>query len=252
MKCIVINLERSVERRKLVIKEFEKLEVEFEIFCAQDWQNLNVIDYVKFRSNSYRLMYWDRHCVPAELACYMSHRQVWQSIIADDKCEIVAIFEDDVVLRNNFKRALKILESNRRSFDIVFLENRYPHRKFKTLVHFENDIALGMVKGGNIGATGYVITRLAMQQMINRFDNMPAQVDVLLHSSWLNGLRVFTLNPSSVDHRNNIRSCIESADLHHRRNRRIIRDLIFVSIPKRFMITIPKQINYYWRSIRKS
>ena len=251
MKCIVINLERSTDRRSLATKEFENHGVQVEFFSAQDWQNLTELDYVKFKRKKFALMYWDRNSAPAELACFISHRSVWQSCLEDKDCSVVAIFEDDVLLKRGFKHSLRALEFNSSQFDIVFLENRYPRNRFKSLIQIENAFALGIVKYENIGATGYVITRYAMQRMIDRFQTMPAQVDVLLHSSWLNGLRVFTLNPASVRQRKNIHSCIESMRSHQQRTRSIFRDLIFVSIPKRIMISIPKLITYHWRIFRK-
>ena len=102
----------------------------------------------------------------------------------------MAIFEDDASLGDDFVRALRALESTDKSFDIVFLENRYPQKPFKPLIEIGDGFSLGLVKYGNMGAMGYVITRRAMQRLIDRFPRMTVQVDVIVHASWLSDLHL--------------------------------------------------------------
>ena len=45
MKCIVINLPRAAARRRAMRSQFEALGIEFEIFNATDWRDLNEEDW---------------------------------------------------------------------------------------------------------------------------------------------------------------------------------------------------------------
>lgn len=115
-------------------------------------------------------------------------------------------------LRKKLSRALNALESTDKSFDIVFLENRYPKKPFNPLLEIGDRFSLGLVKFGNMGAMGYVITRRAMQRLINRFPRMTVQVDVIIHAPWLSDLSTYTLDSPAACHRGDLESCIQVSD----------------------------------------
>ena len=64
MKCIVINLERSTERRRLVSEQFESREVAFELSKARDRLELSESDYEQYADRGSRLMNWTHSSVP--------------------------------------------------------------------------------------------------------------------------------------------------------------------------------------------
>ena len=172
MKCVVINLERSIDRRRLITEEFESRGVEFEFSKAKDRLDLTESDYEQHADRESRLMNWNHSSVPGALACWISHQQVWRACLADEELDRVAIFEDDALLGEDFGRALNALEATDELFDIVFLENRFTHKPFKPLIEIGDGLSLGLVKYGYMGAMGYVITRRAMERLIDRFPRM--------------------------------------------------------------------------------
>ncbi len=246
MKCIVINLERSIDRRRLITEQFDSAGVEFEISKAKDRLDLSELDYEKYANRESNLMNWKHSSVPGALACWISHQQVWRACLEDETLDMVAIFEDDAFFEENFGRALNALESTDRSFDIVFLENRYPQKPFSPLIEIGDGFSLGLVKYGNMRAMGYVITRRAMQRLIDRFPRMTVQVDVIVHAPWLSDLVTYTLDPPVARHRSDLESCIQvSGNKQRKPILQVVRDLMFVSIPKRFKLSIPERICDY-------
>lgn len=97
-KIYVITIHRAVERQQQVKHQLDGLT--FEFFYGVDKQNLDkdIIDtHKKHNTNKTRLFYRkNRRMKPGELACSLSHRNVYNNII-ENGYQRVLIFEDDVV-----------------------------------------------------------------------------------------------------------------------------------------------------------
>lgn len=131
MKCIVINLERSTERRRLMSVQFESRGVAFEFSKARDRLELSESDYEIYADRGSRLMKWKHSSVPGALGCRISHQQVYRACLEDEELDSIAKFEADALLGEEFGRALRALESTEEVFDIVFLENRFSQKPFR-------------------------------------------------------------------------------------------------------------------------
>ena len=121
MKCIVINLPRAAARRRAMRSQFEALGIEFEIFNATDWRDLNEEDWTHVDRES-RDMEGRRPLSDGMIACHMSHRKALGSVAAGED-ELVAVFEDDVTLAPEIGGALDALArlySSGWEFDFVF------------------------------------------------------------------------------------------------------------------------------------
>lgn len=202
MKCIVINLERAHERRERILKQFEDLGIEFEFFVGVDGHELPEEAYITYADRKSGLLNWKHPNFPGTLGCWISHRQVWLNAI-DQGLDMIAVFEDDVTLDQNIQQVLRALETGleiKPDFDIIFLDNRRPDRPFVSLGAVDHMFSIGLVRHGNLGASGYIITRCAMQRFLNRYPKMPIAIDQLMHAGWKNGLQIFTLKPQVVFH----------------------------------------------------
>ena len=202
MKCVVINLERASERRERIAEQFEELGIEFEFFVGIDGHELPQKDYFKYGDQHSGLVNWNHPNVPGMLGCWISHRQVWLNAL-DEGLDFIAVFEDDVILDQGVKQVLSAVEVGMDTipeFDIIFLDNRRPDRSFIPLAAVDHMFSVGLVKYGNLGTSGYIITQCAMQHLLRKFPRMPVAVDQLMHAGWRNGLQTFTLNPQVVFH----------------------------------------------------
>ena len=214
MKSFVINLERSEDRRKHVLKEFSGRGIEFEFSTGKDRLELSQDDYNEFSDPQCETIDWSHPIVPGLLACWISHQTIWKECLKDDSLDLAAIFEDDVLIGEKFDHAIKLLESNKHLFDIVFLNQLNPNKTFKSVIEICDGLNLGIVKFQNIGAYGYLISRTAMQRLVEQFPKFrDLPIDDILHAPWLTNLRTYTLNPPVVFHRTGHESLIRAPRL---------------------------------------
>ena len=202
MKCFVINLERANERRDNISEQFNTLGIKFELFTAIDRLDLVEEDYERFADRLSGLMNWNHPDIPGALACWMSHQHVWQSARVDD-LDMIAVFEDDVTLSPHIKSVLNSISEgygDKFIFDLLFLDDRRPHRTFVPLSSIDSQHSIGLVRFSNIGASGYVITRSAIHRLLSEFPRMPIAIDQLIHAGWKNKLQTFTIRPQVVFH----------------------------------------------------
>ena len=202
MHCVVINLERAVQRRECVKREFEAQQLGFRFFKAKDLLDLTDEDWKHVNLDSNRFPFekcWKHPRVAGPLACWISHRQVWKESI-ENGYDVVAVFEDDITFSDQIKLALFSIAQSDVNFDLIFLHNNNSHRKFTTFHKLENNIRLGIVRYWTLGTQGYVITRNAMTHLLNRFPLMINCIDELMHYQYMHGLDTLYLDPPVVFH----------------------------------------------------
>jgi len=115
-----LNLERSLERRKKMEKEFEKEGLDVEFFKACDGRAMGK---------------------DGIFGCAQSHINIWKDIVSKGY-ENVLIFEDDVWLEKDFKKYLEILEPPEK-WDILYLGASVPILEQNSDGHFTQCKALG-------------------------------------------------------------------------------------------------------------
>lgn len=257
MQFIVVSLERSVDRREKITKEFHAHGVDFEFSTAKDKFDLTSHDYEQFADLQSKSINWSHPVVPGLLACYISHQSVWKHCLANDGLDTVAIFEDDATISDKFNHAIRTLESKKDLFDIVFLEKRHANKSFKPLIEIGDGFSLGIVKYRDTGACAYLINRSAMLRLIEQFPKFcDLPIDDILHARWLTNLRTYTLDPPVVFHPN----CNESliSRVGHRLNS--IPDTAddwsqkwqSLSKPMKWKISYKKRVQYFQDAIGRS
>ena len=144
-----LNLERSVERREKITKEFEKEALEVEFFKACDGKAIG-------KSGVF--------------GCAQSHINIWKDVVVKGY-ENVLIFEDDVWLEKDFKKYLEILEPPEK-WDVLYLGASLPILEQKTEGHF--------TKCKVLGTFGYIINKNAALK-VAYIDAYDLQYDIDVH-----------------------------------------------------------------------
>lgn len=86
----------------------------FKISCSRKIDNLSQAEFI-YKTDIRKL-------IPGECGCYMSHRGVWADVIKN-KYKRVIIFEDDIILFDNFKENLvNFLKHIPNDSDVAFLD----------------------------------------------------------------------------------------------------------------------------------
>ncbi len=198
MQVLCINLARASDRRAAMIEQFRRLGMEFEIFSATDWQDLDEADFALVDAETRRRQ-GRRPLSDGMIACALSHRRALHYMIAKG-FEKVAIFEDDATLDPDTMHALETIEQMDFSADIVFLHRNKSVDRFVPLARLSDRYQLGLVRFSDSGTIGYVITRAAACSFLEQVPRIIHQADHSFHAYWLHGLRTFTLDPPVVHH----------------------------------------------------
>lgn len=199
MKCIVINLPRAEARREAMRRQFDALDMKFEIFDATDWRELGEEDWALVDRNT-RDMEGRRPLSDGMIACHLSHRKALESVAAGDD-ELVAVFEDDVTLAPEIDGVLQTLERFYASgweFDLVFLHRNRKDKTFAPLKSVDESIRLGITRFSDWGLQGYMVSKKGASRFLQNCPKIVYQADHALHAYWENGLNVFSLETPVV------------------------------------------------------
>ena len=113
MKIYIINLPKDKERRGFQVAQLRELDLDYEIVNAISTNNIEKSIYDKHKYD------WERPLRKVEVACYYSHRHLWEKIIANNQPAL--IMEDDAMLSKHLPNMLQhILTLN--DIDYINLE----------------------------------------------------------------------------------------------------------------------------------
>lgn len=199
MKCFVINLLRAEDRREAMRKQFDALDMKFEIFDATDWRDLSEEDWDLVDRKS-RDMEGRRPLSDGMIACHLSHRKALEGV-AEGEDELAAIFEDDVTLTPEIGGALDALTRLYASgweFDFVFLHRNSMEKPFAPLKRVSEHIRLGITKFSDWGTQSYVVSKKGASRFLHNCPRIVHNIDHTMHAYWETGLNVFSLETPVV------------------------------------------------------
>ena len=173
---IVINLNYRTDRRSHIDKEFESQSIKFTFFSAINGNKLNVdvMEYISQRTF--------RNISNGSIGCAVSHMQIWENIAQRKENDIFCIFEDDVLLIDDFKERLNNLIRNLPvDFDLIILGS-FNTRGRDILFHvsFQN---LFRSYNPRRGMYSYIINTKSARKLINLikpFDLLYGGIDTII------------------------------------------------------------------------
>ena len=186
-----------------MVKQFNALDMEFEILDGVDGRNLTDQDWMLVDTKS-RDMEGRRPLSQGMIGCHLSHRKALEGVAAGDE-ELVALFEDDVTLATEISvvlQALMRLYSSGWEFDIVFLHRHRTDKAYVPLKRVDDGIRLGVTKFSDYGALGYIVSNKGAYRLLERYPRIVHQADHTLHAFWETGLNIFSLETPVVFHGN--------------------------------------------------
>lgn len=198
MRIVVINLERASDRRANLAREFAAVGLPYELKTAVDGRGLSPDQLAQVDRDGRRRLGL-RPQDNGSIACWLSHREVMEDIVANGP-EMAAVFEDDARLTPSLPAVLDALEDKPFSFDVVSLYRGHPRRAFIPCVSLTEDCAAGRVRYSDTGTVGYVITRDAAGHFLRNTPRMVLAIDHALFRFWASGLNTFYVDPPVVHH----------------------------------------------------
>jgi glycosyl transferase, family 25 len=149
MKVYVINLQQATERRGFQEKQMKQLRLEHEFIDAVSTTDISKDVYNKHYFD------WQRPLREVEVACYYSHRRVWQLIIDNNTPSL--ILEDDALLSRHISKVLNALRKFNDA-DYIQLETRGRKKLIsRKAVNITQGHQLHWLYLDRSGAAGYVL-----------------------------------------------------------------------------------------------
>jgi GR25 family glycosyltransferase involved in LPS biosynthesis len=204
-KVYVINLDKDKERLESVTTQLNSEKIKFERFPAINGSTIQKDSRLTEFCNSF--------CTNGVKGCALSHRTIWENLVKNEY-EAVCIFEDDVILNEDFNNHLQLLwGSIPNDYDIVYLGNHFycgdtsTYNQFTTkLFNVKNtEHSVGVLKvAGCGGFHGYIISKKGALKLLKSQTNFHIDIDIMQQ-----GLDAYAFHPvlvESGDNKSNLSS----------------------------------------------
>lgn len=163
MKTYILNLPSALERRNFQALQAERLGLDALFTDAKTPADMPD---AFFQAHAFS---WERPIKITEVACFMSHHQVWQQIAANQQPALV--LEDDAILARNTPELLKVL-GRLEDVDHVSLETRQRQkllgRRFKSMEGL--NARLHPLLQDRTGAAAYVLWPSGARVLLAKFE----------------------------------------------------------------------------------
>lgn len=155
----VISLTNEHKRRQHIDTLFKEYELDFEYFDAINKQQAADI------LAKYNLSVTNEQLSQGEVACYLSHYCLWQSVI-DQNLPFSMVFEDDIFFSRSAKTLLKQLEWLPKKFDVIKLETMYERVVINKGVPLILGHVLCQMQSRHMGMAGYIISQQGAKKLL--------------------------------------------------------------------------------------
>ena len=197
----VINLERSVHRRQYAIDHLAGHGVQARIVPAVDGNTLDLDELSQqgVYDDSLARQKFSRSLSRNEIACTLSHVNVWRKMIADD-VPMAMILEDDVMLAPDIADAITAaLDQAPANWDIIQLY----HDCREQIPIGEHLVRFPCTSRMPVGSAGYLIRRSGAEKMVAHALPVCYPADSLLGRShrwgvWMYGFAGSVLEQNAV------------------------------------------------------
>ncbi len=194
--CLIIHLERSLERKPQVRQLKKVLPYRTKVVEAVDGSkpNNNLL-----KNYTPRLLrpYYPFSLNSAEVACFQSHRKCWQEIL-DRGLEAALIIEDDVdIIDGEFTAAVKLAMKEIKMGDLIRFPMK-PREKPRNKSVRSDNISIFEPTMVGLGTQAQIVTYDAARRLLEKTEHFDRPIDVYLQLRWKHRVRILTLWPHGV------------------------------------------------------
>lgn len=165
----LINLDRRADRLEKMIARLGNLP--FKRISAIDGQSLNDLEFVS-QINQQKM-------TKNEIACILSHREVWQKIV-DNKVPYACILEDDVYLSIFFQDFIKTPNWLPVSFHVIKLETFLDRVYLSFKKTKARDRLLRQLGSMHAGTAGYIVSLKGATKLLDIAQHLDRPLDHLM------------------------------------------------------------------------
>jgi glycosyl transferase family 25 len=197
MRVFVINLESSTDRREHMQRNLCRLGVEFTFFQGIDARRGEHLEVSRYDART-AIREFKRPLSPGEIGCFASHYLLWQQCIIEK--EPVVIIEDDVLIADEFPRALSAARQLIDELGLIRLgvtHNADKNNPASALQGFE---IVQYLRNQVLGTQGYVLSCAAAEKLVAHASGWWLPVDLYMHRAEEHRVDSYGLHPLSVMH----------------------------------------------------
>ena len=207
IKAFIIHLERATARKPIVADLIAALPIPAEVFPAIDGAAL---DHGTLYSNVTRTSHVRPHypfkLSKGEIACYKSHRAVWQKIV-DEELDAAIVFEDDAVVNpSTFEPAFELAKKHIDELGVIQFQTRETMGSTEVILQ-DKGIQLVRPPVTLLRLTATMLSRTAALRLLAASKVVDRPIGSLLQLTRTTGQPICSANPSGVSSaRNNVGS----------------------------------------------
>ena len=188
MRVFIINLPKSVERLQFQKEQMARLGLSCDFIPAVSTDDFSDEYYEQ------NAMGWERPLRKTELACFMSHKRAWESVLATSAPAL--ILEDDALLSRHTLKLLDDLDK-RDDYDLVTLEVRGRRKVLGKTKPLNASYALTELYQDRTGAAAYVLRQSGAKILLDKAkETPPGLADAFISSTY--ALKAFQVEPAAA------------------------------------------------------
>lgn len=196
MRGFIIHLDRASERRAQVDQLIQSLPFPAKAWSACDGAIPGALDGMLAEQPLFQPKF-PFQLSRGEIACFASHRAIWQHLIARD-LPAAMIFEDDVCVDEAvFSEAASFAEDHIADHGYIQFQTR-PLPADATDLTGQGEVRLMRPEVVPLRASAQMISQDAARALLAVSDKIDRPVDVLVQMFWETGVRPVAVTPSGV------------------------------------------------------
>ena len=207
----VISLPEAKDRQQRVAARLGDLSIAFTFFDAVDGREFNMETHPAY-NGSKRRRYFGKDLTGGEMGCLLSHRSIYEKMI-EEGLETVLVFEDDVIIHDDFPVVLEALLSSSIDYDLVrFLGSpKVATLTQRPVAQLCGEYTLNRLCTTPGGAHAYLINQNGARKLLKHTEYNWLPIDTLMGYCWLTGLNAFIVQPGIAVHNLELESFIGEA-----------------------------------------
>lgn len=207
-KVLLINLDKSKERRAFCEAELNKYGIEFERISGVYGKDLSEQEVAAVYSEHDNQRAYKKTLGLGEIGCYLSHIKCWQKIV-DEQLDYAVILEDDFKLDQQFQEFAEII-ARLRNWDYCRLAFSSRHIPIAHRTTITTDYDLVYYKKVPINTLAQAVSLKGAKKLLAHSKKIYRPVDVDLKHQWEKGINIVGIDPPLIKERHDFESEIET------------------------------------------